>query len=200
VIPRRASKKTPRSVVGLGVMTYAGSYSVARPNDVIYLSYLENLATFTEWLLAHGYDIRLLIGDVDDIRAKQQFKDLLRERSVYCEGHIIDEPICSTEDLLSQIVATDVVVATRFHNVLLALLCNKPAISISFHHKCDSLMRAMGLSEYCLDINDLKAEILIEKFCDLETNANEMKPLIKARARAFREALDEQYKLIFKDI
>jgi polysaccharide pyruvyl transferase WcaK-like protein len=201
VIPHGpAKKKERRSVVGLGVMTYAGSYSVANPRDVIYLTYLENLVTFVEWLLAHEYDVRLLIGDVIDTHAKQQFRDLLRERSVYIEGRIIDEPICSTEDLLSQIVATDVVVATRFHNVLLALLCNKPAISISFHHKCDSLMSAMGLSEYCLDINDFKAEILTEKFCDLETRANEMKPLIGARAKAFREALDEQYKLIFNDI
>ena len=131
----------------------------------------------------------------------KQFRDLLRERLSVCdEGHIIDEPICSVEDLLSQIAATDIVVATRFHNVLLALLCNKPVISISFHHKCESLMSAMGLSEYCLDINDLKADRLIEKFCDLETNANKMKPLIREKAREFREALDEQYKLIFNDM
>ena len=90
--------------------------------------------------------------------------------------------------------------ATRFHNVLLALLCNKPVISISFHHKCNSLMSAMGLSEYCLDINDLKADKLIEKFCDLEINANKVKPLIREKAREFRETLDEQYKLIFNDI
>ena len=104
-------------------------------------------------------------------------EDLLRERLSECdEARIIDEPICSVEDLLSQIAATDIVVATRFHNVLLALLCDKPVISISFHHKCDSLMSAMGLSEYCLDINDLKADQLIEKFCDLENNADRIKP------------------------
>ena len=201
VIPHEDPKKHHRSVVGLGVMAYAGKYSVPEPNDATYLAYLESLATIAEWLLAREYDVRLLIGDVADMHARQAFRDLLREGLSACdEDHIIDEPIFSVEDLLSQIAATDIVVATRFHNVLLALLCNKPVISISFHHKCESLMRAMGLSEYCLDINDLKADRLIEKFCELEKNADNVKHLIREKVRGFREALDEQYNCIFTDM
>jgi len=201
VMPHRDPQNSPRSVVGLGVMVYAGKYSVATSNDATYLSYLENLATFARWLLVRGYDIRLLSGDLPDTRARQEFRDLLREQLLVCdEERIIDEPIYSVENLLSQIMATDIVVATRFHNVLLSLLCNKPVISISFHHKCESLMSEMGLSEYCLDINDLRADSLIEKFCDLETNSDIIKPSIRAKAREFREALDEQYSFIFKDM
>jgi polysaccharide pyruvyl transferase WcaK-like protein len=201
VIPNQDTKKSRRSVVGLGVMEYAGRYSVANPSDTTYLAYLANLVTVVKWLLARGYDIRLLLGDLADMHARQEFRQLLSERISVCdEGHIIDEPISSVEDLLLQIATTDIVVATRFHNVLLALLCNKPVISISFHHKCASLMSAMGLSEYCLDINDLKADRLIEKFCDLETNANKIKPLIREKAREFRESLNEQYRLIFNEM
>jgi polysaccharide pyruvyl transferase WcaK-like protein len=198
VIPHQYTKKKRRSVVGLGVMEYAGKYSVPEPSDTIYLAYLETLVTVVRWLLARENDVRLLSGDIVDLPARQELRGLLRQRlSVRDEGHIIDEPICSVKDLLSQIVATDIVVATRFHNVLLALLCNKPVISISFHHKCESLMSAMGLSEYCLDIKDLKADSLIGKICDLEANADKVKPLIKEKAIEFREALDKQYNLIF---
>jgi polysaccharide pyruvyl transferase WcaK-like protein len=202
-IRKQDTKRSRRSVVGLGLMGYAGKYSVSkysvsRPSNEIYLSYLENLVKVVRWLLAHEYDVRLLSGDLGDMRARQEFRDLLKEGlSVRDEGHIIDEPVVSVENLLSQITATDIVVATRFHNVLLALLCNKPVISISFHHKCESLMDAMGLSGYCLDINDLKADKLIEKFCDLEINASKLKPLIRDKVGEFRKALDEQYKFIF---
>jgi polysaccharide pyruvyl transferase WcaK-like protein len=200
-IPNQDTKKSRRSVVGLGLMEYAGKYSVSRPSNEIYLAYLENLVTVVKWLLAHEYDVRLLSGDLGDMHARQEFRDLLRERlSVRDEGHIIDEPVLSVENLLSQIAATDIIVATRFHNVLLALLCNKPVISISFHHKCESLMNAMGLSGYCLDINELKADRLIEKFCDLEANADKLKPLIRKKVTEFRKALDEQYKVIFNDM
>ena len=110
----------------------------------------------------------------------------------------MDDPTISVEDLLSQIAATDIVVATRFHNVLLAVLCEKPVLSISFHHKCESLMRAVDLSDYCIDINDLKSDKLIEKFCELERNAEEIKLLVAEKVKVFREALDEQYRLIVK--
>jgi polysaccharide pyruvyl transferase WcaK-like protein len=152
-----------------------------------------------KWLLAHNYDVRLLIGDRSDVPVIQEFRSLLKQRSVtYEEGRIIDEPVASVDDLLKQIAATDFVVATRFHNVLLSLLLNKPAIAISFHHKCSSLMSQMGLSEYCQDINRLNADRLIEQFCDLEKNAKTLKPLIKNKAEEFRRALDEQYDLIFR--
>ena len=198
-IPNRDTKKNRRCVVGLGLMEYGGMYSVLKPSSENYLAYLENLVTVVNWLLAHEYDVRLLCGDLGDMHAKQQFSELLRERLSVCdESRIVDEPVLTVENLLSQIVATDVVVATRFHNILLALLCNKPVISISFHHKCASLMNAMELSGYCLDINELTADRVIEKFCDLEANADKLKPLIRQKVTEFRNALDEQYSVIFQ--
>lgn len=200
VIPFHDSKKTDRSVVGLGLMAPPGRYSAAGPNIEIQRAYLENLAVFVRWLLLHGYNVRLLIGDLGDLDTIQDFRDLLRDRvSEFDDARIINEPISSVEGLLSQIAATNIVVATRFHNVLLSLLCDKPVIAISFHHKCESLMSAMGLSAYCLDIKELKADRLIEKFCDLNTNAEKLTPLIREKVREFRKVLDEQYQFIFND-
>jgi len=98
---------------------------------------------------------------------------------------------------LSEIGRTDLAVATRFHGVLLALLCDKPTVSISFHEKCDALMSAMGMTEYRLDMNSLTADALIENFRRLERDAAVLEPLIRDRASEFRSALDEQYERIF---
>jgi len=202
VIPQQGAKnKSGRPVVGLGVMVSAGKYGVSGRSDTIHAAYLKKLVTFVKWLLAREYDVRLLSGDVGDVHALQAFRDLLRERlSVYEEAHIIYQPVSSVEDLLWQIATTDTVVATRFHNVLLALLCGKPTISISFHHKCDSLMGSMGLSEYCLNIKDWNADQLIKRFCELENNADRIKASIKEKTREFRAALDEQYECIFNAV
>jgi polysaccharide pyruvyl transferase WcaK-like protein len=212
-LPTEAHTLTERrqqTVVGLGLMAYSGQYkkvpsdeqnSILEHTDASYPAYLESLADFAGWLLGRKNDVRLLIGDHADIRTRQQFASLLRKRpSVSREAHVIDESILSVDDLLSQIAATDIVVATRFHNVLLALLCGKPVISISFHHKCASLMTAMGLSSYCLDINELKTDKLIETFCDVELNADRLRALIRGKVEEFREVLDEQYRFIFNDV
>jgi polysaccharide pyruvyl transferase WcaK-like protein len=197
-ISHRYSKQDGRSVVGLGLMDYTGKYSASIE---VYHAYLENLGVFSRWLLNQENDVRLLIGDLWDTRMTKQLRGLLREQlSEGDNAHILDDQVASVEELLSQIAETDVVVATRFHNVVFALLCQKPVIAISFHHKCESLMNAMGLGEYCLDINTLRADALIEKFCDLKANADRLKPLIKQKTSEFRELLEEQYKLIFDDL
>jgi polysaccharide pyruvyl transferase WcaK-like protein len=202
MIPPNSAEKNGRRVVGLGLMIYAGNrYSVNQPTIESHQAYLENLALFVKWLLARDNDVRLLIGDLSDISTKQEFHDLLKSQFPECDSsHIIDEPVFSVESLLPQITATDIVVATRFHNVLFALLCNKPVIAISFHHKCESLMAAMGLSDYCLDIGSLRVETLIEKFCDLETNADRVRAQIKEKVRESQQHLDEMYQSIFQEV
>jgi polysaccharide pyruvyl transferase WcaK-like protein len=201
MVPRGHDSEGRRPVVGLGLMEYAGRISVERPTTSVYSAYLEALVEFTEWLFAHGYDIRLLIGDYVDKHVTQEFKSLLKKRSVmYGEERIIDEPITSVDDLLKQLAATDVVVATRFHNVLLALLLNKPVIAISFHHKCASLMSQMGLSEYCQDINRLSSVRLIEQFSQLRQSSDGVKRMIMEEVKACRDALDEQYGVILRKI
>lgn len=199
MLPQQSAEKNERYVVGLGLMIYAEKYSVSDPDIEIQRTYMNILTTFAHWLVAHEHDVRLLIGDLADMGTKEEFKELLRgvleERD--CK-HIIDEPIQSVESLLAQIAMSEIVVATRFHNVLLALLCNKPVIAISFHHKCDSLMAAMGLSEYCLNINSLRANVLIEKFCELKSNTDSLKLLIKGKVDQFRQELDKQYNTIFQ--
>jgi polysaccharide pyruvyl transferase WcaK-like protein len=201
VLPHDGDRKSKRPIVGLGLMPYAGKYSVAKPSDATYQEYLRSLVTFARWLLAHDYDIRLLSGEVTDRSSSAEFKFLLKASlGQYDEQRIIDQAALSVEQLLPQIAATDVVVATRFHNLVLALILNKPVISISFHHKCASLMEGMGLSGYCQDINHMNADRLVEQFQDIARNADKVKPVIRQKVEQLRKALDEQYGLIFKGL
>ena len=99
-------------------------------------------------------------------------------------------------DLIGQIESTDIVVATRFHNVLLALMRQKPVISISYNRKNDSLMAEVGLGDYCLHVRDFDVRELIAKFAGIVMKADEVKPRLGDRTKSFRMALEEQYRLI----
>jgi polysaccharide pyruvyl transferase WcaK-like protein len=198
-MPRNGHGGGRRPVVGLGLMVYAGKYSVAHPAAATYARYLENLAEFVEWLLVHEYDLRLLIGEVGDQEVSEELKALLQKRlRGYEAGRIIDEAARSPEECLRQLAASDIVVATRFHNILLALLLDKPVLAISFHHKCGALMSQMGLSEYCHDINRMDAGRLIGQFQDAQRNAARLRPMIRHKVEESRRALEEQYGLILQ--
>jgi len=198
LLPQNGDRpRTGRRIVGLGLMVYAGKYSSADPNPETYADYLESLAVFAEWLLEHDYDIRLLLGDADT-EVIEEFKSVLDRRlGGYDQSRIIEHAIESVHDVLAELAATDVVVATRFHNVLLALLLGKPVIAISFHHKCTSLMSEMNLSEYCHGIDEMDATRLIAQFEELEQNRDAVKRAMAEGVGRARAALEQQYDLLF---
>jgi polysaccharide pyruvyl transferase WcaK-like protein len=201
ITPQHQILRRRRAVVGLGLMLYHEKLSSDTQRESTYAAYLEQLMLFVKWLLARDYDIRLLIGELSDRSVTKEFKALLNARlGGYDQSRIIDEPVWSVEELLAQLAETDTVVATRFHNVLLALALNKPVISISFHQKCTSLMQDMGLQDYCQDIKHLSAETLIEQFCQIEKNAAGLRQMIKEKVADCRKVLDQQYNIIFKDL
>jgi polysaccharide pyruvyl transferase WcaK-like protein len=174
-------------------MQYAGKYSVENPHDSVYQTYLRTLVTFATWLVEHGYDVHLLIGDTIDRGVTEEFRDLVARQGAPVAKHVIEPRIDSLNDLLGQIAGADFVVATRFHNILLAMVLEKPVIAISFHHKCDSLMRQLGVERYSEDINVLSAGKLIRQFQDLERDNTGLKDLFRHRACAAHDVLEQQY-------
>lgn len=187
-------------VIGLGLMGYYGQACNRARGGAIYHAYLENVAAFVTWLLDHGYTVRLLVGDVSyDSGVPQDVIQLLRERGVrYDETRLIHEPVSSVEQLLSQLATTKLVVASRFHNVLLALMLTKPVVSISYYErKNESLMAEMGLAEYCQHIERLDIDHLIDHFVRLEEQTKVVKPHLEQKTGEYQDALDQQYRLIF---
>jgi polysaccharide pyruvyl transferase WcaK-like protein len=150
------------------------------------------------WLCERNYTVRVIIGDVlYDSGVKQDFMETLRERGLMNkEGQIVNEPVFTVKELLSQISAIDFLVTSRFHNLVLALMLNKPVVCLSDHRKLDSLMTEIGLTEYCLPLANLNFDNLINKLVKLEKNAEELRHYIKRKTEEYRRTLDEQYSLI----
>jgi polysaccharide pyruvyl transferase WcaK-like protein len=200
--PAEVSPRKPKSrrVVALGLMEYVEKYSEAGPMRETYARYLESLADFARWLLQQDYDVWLLLDD-DDTAVIADFKDALQGHvGRYEQSRVVYESARSVQEVLSEINTADVVVATRFHNILMSLLLEKPVIAISFHHKCSSLMHEMGLSEYCHDIGDIDGAVLIAQFEALTQSAPDVTRAIAQRIEETRKALNRQYELVFEPV
>jgi polysaccharide pyruvyl transferase WcaK-like protein len=195
LIPRESQTSERRPVVGLGLMHHAGMYGDITHDDKTYQKYTETLLDLVKWLLDRGYDVRLLIGELRD--PVSEFRRLLDERLPGLEPTRIQHAsVTSVEALLAQFADTDFVLVTRFHNIIFALLNDKPVVSISFHSKCASLMCDMGLSEYCLQIDRVEIDELIGKVRNVQNNSHQLRALIASRTENFRLSLEEQYQLI----
>ena len=203
MIPECNKRDTPISIIGVGIKDYYGVLGQRQGGgEAKYWAFVDKLGTFVAWLLEHKYTVRVIIGDaLYDSRVKQDLMELLKKRGLrYEDGQIIDEPISSVEELLSQLAATDIVVSPRFHNILLALMLCKPVVSLSYHEKFQSVMADVGLAEYCQDIDYLDVDKLVRQVMELEKNAENIKPQLEQKAEEFRRALDRQYSIIFNNL
>lgn len=198
-----AAQKRTRAgrVVGLGLMGYYGRRLGPEAGERIYHDYVDKLARFAAWLLERKYSVRLLIGDLlYDRRVKADVRKALEQAGVsYEPEQIIDEPVDSPEQLFAQLAQTDLVVATRFHNILLALMLQKPVVALSYHEKIPSLMETVGLADYCQDIEELDVQRLTEQFSRLAEKAAIIEASLGGKTEEFRGLLAEQYGRIFRD-
>jgi polysaccharide pyruvyl transferase WcaK-like protein len=183
-------------------MNYHNRYGRTGNDETIYRDYLARIACFVVRLLERGYTVRVLIGDfVWDQDVRQDLRAELEKGGCnYEDGRIIDEPASSVDELLSQLASVDVVVASRFHNVLLGLMLGKPALAISYHEKFQPLMSGLGLEGFCQDIEQIDVDELIKKVVTLVEDAPRISSQIALKTESYRAALDEQYLRILKEI
>jgi polysaccharide pyruvyl transferase WcaK-like protein len=178
-------------IIGVGIK----DYKVARQGAAAdaHAAYLATMAEFVSWLRERGYGVRLLIGDIrydTDVR-----QDLIGRicHSTTKAGGIVSEPAPTVEELMRQLADTDAVVSPRFHNLVLALLLNKPVLALSDHPKIDSLMAGLDLDRYCLPLNELTTDDLREKFLQLECEAEKMRPYVRKKVEEYQVALGKQF-------
>lgn len=201
MLPADSDHVSNGTVIGLGLMTYFNRRNIVENDETTYHEYIAKLGTFVAWLLEKKYTVRLLIGDASyDDRARHDLNEFIEEHGIiYEDSKIIDEPAASVQDVFSQLNGTDLVVASRFHNVLMALMLGKPVLAISYHEKVDALMADAGLTEFCQDIERIDVEKMTRQFNELEKKANCIKRQLQRNAEACRAALEGQYSRIFGD-
>jgi polysaccharide pyruvyl transferase WcaK-like protein len=182
-----AIERGRRLTVGVGVMGYHGWYGESE--GAIFSEYMEKLVRFVRHLVTSGHDVRLLVGDSsDDAVGVETILASARDHS-RAGASIVAEPISSLHDLMRQIAGTDIVVATRFHNVVGALKLGKPTISLGYARKNDVLMDEMGLAAYAHHVERFDVDTLIRQVAELAARRPQVEAAISARTSAFRDSL-----------
>jgi polysaccharide pyruvyl transferase WcaK-like protein len=200
VMPLNHNPVRQGAVIGVGLMNYYNRFGRSENDETIHRDYVGRIASFVIRLLECRYTVRVLIGDfVWDAGVRQDLRRELEERGLnYEDGRIIDEPASSVDELLSQLSSVDVVVSSRFHNLLLGLMLGNPVVAISYQEKFQPLMNGVGLGGFCQDIEHIDVDELIEKVVRLQKNAPGIKLQIAQETESYRIALDEQYERILK--
>jgi polysaccharide pyruvyl transferase WcaK-like protein len=180
--------------VGLGVMDYHGSNDDRQQADLLRASYLETMKNFALWLVDSGRPVRMFTTDVHDEPIMDQVITYLRAKRPWLDpSQVTAEPVSSLHELMRQLAAVDVVVASRYHNVLCAVKLVKPTLSVGYAAKFDALMADMGLAEFCQPARSVSLGRLIEQFTDLENRSAQLRQAVMERNAVIAGLLAHQF-------
>jgi len=191
--------------VGIGLMDYHGNEDDHGLADQMRAAYVEKMKSFTRWLVDNGRRVLLFVGDTyhaDETVVEEIVADLRAHRPDLGPAWVVAEPISTFADLMRAMAPAGIVVATRYHNVVCALMLAKPTISIGYGAKNAVLMADTGLGEYCQSVRSLDVGRLIEQFTDLESQAARLRQAITqgntAKAPLVEDQLAELSAVLFQ--
>lgn len=182
-------------MVGIGPIGYHRPGTWPETDPERYARYLETVVEVAVGVLASGDRVRFLRGEAHyDQFAVDDVIEQMEQRGVDTNGLEGTAPgeIASVDDLLDAIRGCDVVVASRFHNVLLALASGRPVVALSYQEKIDSLMARFGQSEMCLAIGTATAAGVLDRLDGTRRSAG-FGEQAAALVEQSRRALEEHY-------
>jgi polysaccharide pyruvyl transferase WcaK-like protein len=198
-LPAHKLPALPAHAVGVGLMGYYGWRNSQHSGGSIYATYIAKMKQFVAWLIEQGYAVHLLTGEVPtDDRAREEVVEHVRSTcAAESLARIHMPPIGSTYELLTAIAATDIVVATRYHNVISALLLGRPVVSAGYSKKNDVLLADMGLGAYCQHVESLDVARLQDQFTALTADAAAAGDRVRRTVVKYQSQLAEQYTYLF---
>jgi polysaccharide pyruvyl transferase WcaK-like protein len=195
-VPEMPSQLTDNSrpTIGVGVMQYHGWDRYSDHRSQIHDAYDAQMAQFVCWLINSGYKVRLLMGAHSDMAAISSVSKLVAERlGADIASMIIADPADTLQDLMLQIQHTEMIVATRYHNIVAALMVGKVAISIGYADKNAHLLAPYGLDRYSQHAEQLDVARLTAQFSELMAQRHQYERRITAGGIRKRELMREQY-------
>jgi polysaccharide pyruvyl transferase WcaK-like protein len=195
---RQPSAEGEPITVGVGIMSYNGWRGDKARDEAVYEAYVRKILSFIGWLLAEGYRVRVLMGDSSDQSTVERLSRTIHsDHPGPGKPALVAEPAHSLHDVMAQIADTDIVVATRYHNVVCALKLGRPTLSIGYADKNDVLLAAMGLGDFCQHIDQLDLDLLIHQFRKLtEGRKNYERKIAEANAIFTNRLLHQQALLL----
>ena len=156
--PAQVSTSVPGRVV-VGVMRYSGGFGDRRPDEVLAERYDAAIVQLLARLLDDGRTLRVLVGDLSDLGLAASLVEQARAaRPGIDPDRVAVSGARTFEETLREMAEAEVVVASRFHNVIAALKVCRPVLGLGYAPKHLALLQRFGLAEHRQTLDDIDVE------------------------------------------
>lgn len=111
-------------------------------------------------LLDEGREVILVGGDKVDFACFTNIRALLAAHPG--QSRLSFREVDTLAQLIGLMSSAELIIASRYHNLVAAVISCRPVISIGYAPKCRDLLRSVGLGEFAFDIESFKtSDILV---------------------------------------
>jgi polysaccharide pyruvyl transferase WcaK-like protein len=151
------------------------------------------MVSLIEWLLAEGYAVRVLTGDRWDDDYLQHVLQTVRARHPDLgPERFVGEPARDLHQLMNQMRDVEVVIAGRYHNVIMALRLAKPILAMSYAPKADQALEQFGLSSFRHRVDAIDLPKLKQQFTELYRRRAEIERQLRITLATVEAKLESQ--------
>jgi polysaccharide pyruvyl transferase WcaK-like protein len=185
-----AADPEPGRVV-LGVMAYYGHADDPVRGADVRRRYAATMAEVVVQLADSGCRVVLVGGDRVDVDVAREVRTAVRAtRPELSDDAVVLRECTRFTELTEEMCRAEVVVASRFHNVICALRLARPTISIGYAGKNHHLMQQMGLEDYSQDIEHLDASRLVAQVAAARRHAAALTDQIRQVTSAYPDRVE----------
>lgn len=172
-----------RRRIALGVQAWHGHQDDSRADDLAHDAYVDAIGRLGARLLEQGDDVILLVGDAVDATVFEPILRVVAEHG-HPRGSVETHTSTTFDDLVRVMAGCDVVIGSRFHNLIGAVVAGRPLISLGYADKHRDLMEELGLGPWAHDIDDVDVSAVVDEV----RQAHQSQEQLGRRLRGARDA------------
>lgn len=195
-LPRAGHPAPTPGTVGLGVMAWSGDNSDRGQARRLHAAYADGLVALVRRLLDRGYRVRLLVGDADDVPVGRRLLAAFPSDP----DRLCLLTVSTPGELMAAVASVEVVVASRYHNIVCALRCGTPAVALAYAAKHRELLAELGLERLSHDIRHLDPERLVAQVDEVHGDLEGLRELIERRRDALDPLLEQQLDALSREV
>ena len=186
--PRR-----PGLDVGISPMVYMRPGSWPNESLAEYQRYLTLWAGLVSDRVGRGDRVHLFVTDPADMNA---VRDLWDQLDAAARAGCSIEGANTPDALLELFRRLDVVVSSRLHGVLLAIVAGRPVLALSHERKVRAVMSDAGIDSFCADLPTATMDQIAERLGNLTDQLDACARRVRDYAAIARGAVREQDEML----
>ena len=179
--------------VVVGVMVYEGELHTPGRGPGLVREYADKMVMAVGRMLDSGRSVTLVVGDLADNDLAEEIARRVRADRREGPSSVVVSPAATLTDLMAEMGRAEVVVASRFHNVLCALKMARPVVSLSYAPKNRELQAKFGLHDLDQPIEAFDVDLLLEQVERASGLPSQATVAMRTTADGYREALTAQF-------